>query len=120
VYVITGQIHDFYFSVEAQFNRVIGPGEFVVVPAGAAHGFRAIEDSDVLYLLEECFDPVKDRNIFWQTPEWNIPKFDNVIMSQKDRDASYWHSYDYLVLRRVRFSLVHIVFVIYEKLDAVF
>lgn len=98
IYVTRGAIRDFYWSNGTLTEKWLGRGDSLYIPAGAAHGFRSIEDSEVIYLLEEEFDPQKDRNIYWQTPEFSIPRFDEAILSQKDRDAKYYDTYDYIVL----------------------
>jgi hypothetical protein len=73
-------------------------GESLYIPPGAAHGFFSVEESEVIYLLEDAFDPLKDRNIYWQTPGYGIPRYDNVILSQKDRDSKYDENSEYIVL----------------------
>jgi len=98
IYVTRGEIRDFYLLDGVLTEKTLCQGESLYIPPHAAHGFFSVEESEVIYLLEDAFDPLKDRNIYWQTPECNIPQFDNVILSQKDRGSKYSESYEYIVL----------------------
>jgi dTDP-4-dehydrorhamnose 3,5-epimerase-like enzyme/dTDP-4-dehydrorhamnose reductase len=101
IYVTRGSIHDFFWTEYGTTQVTLHAGESLLIPAGAAHGFYAIEESEVVYLLGGTFDPAVDRNIHWQTPEFNFNfEFDTsrVILSAKDADAAWFHEYDYLVL----------------------
>ncbi len=59
------------------------------VPSYCAHGFFAYEDSDVLYLTSETFDPALDANIRFDDPaigvEW--PLSGAPILSARDEKA---------------------------------
>jgi len=56
------------------------------VPPGFAHGFQALEDSYVLYLVTKEYSPQHERCIRWDDPTINIkwPIKTNVILSEKD------------------------------------
>jgi hypothetical protein len=97
IYVSKGKIRDFIWEGILR-DVTLTKGQTVYVPPGAAHGFLSVESSEIIYLLEDYFDPEKERNIFWQTPEYGIPKFPDVIMSEKDKNADFDQTYDYLVL----------------------
>jgi len=67
-------------------------GYMMYIPEGFAHGFMALEDSDVLYKCTEVWQPQSDRTILYDDPaikiNWlkmardhNIEEF---IVSQKD------------------------------------
>jgi dTDP-4-dehydrorhamnose 3,5-epimerase len=67
------------------------------VPQGVAHGFQTLtDDAEVLYLIDEVFDPACGRGVRWNDPafaiDWPAPP---ALMS--DRDRSYP---DYVVERR--------------------
>ena len=101
IYVTRGCIHDFFWTEYGTTQVTLNAGESLLIPAGAAHGFFAAEESEVVYLLGGFFDPLADRNIHWRTPEFNLNfEFDtsHVILSHKDADASWFHEYDYIVL----------------------
>jgi len=55
------------------------------IPPGFAHGFVALEDSEIIYKCTEEYDPSLDRGIIWNDPEigieWPIKK---PILSEKD------------------------------------
>lgn len=57
------------------------------VPPGFAHGFQALEDSYVLYLVTKEYSPEHERCIRWDDPEINIqwPIRENIILSDKDK-----------------------------------
>ncbi len=57
------------------------------IPPGFAHGFQALEDSVVLYLVTKEYSPGHERCIRWDDPNLGIqwPIRDNVILSEKDK-----------------------------------
>jgi dTDP-4-dehydrorhamnose reductase/dTDP-4-dehydrorhamnose 3,5-epimerase-like enzyme len=98
IYVSHGKIRDFYWYNGTLTEKTLCRGDSLYVPANAAHGFYTVEETEAIYLLDGEFDPHLDRNIYWQTPEFSIPPLNGVILSQKDRDAKYYDTYDYIVL----------------------
>jgi len=65
-----------------------GNGRAVFVPEGCAHGFQTLEDdTDLLYLISEFYDPELQRGVRWDDPgleiEW--PE-EPTVMSERDRD----------------------------------
>lgn len=101
IYVTRGSILDFFWSDEGPKVKHLGVGESVFVPANCPHGFLSREESQIVYLLEGEFDPKKDKNIYWKSPEFpfGLDMDDSrLILSDKDRNASYRDQYDYLVL----------------------
>lgn len=64
----------------------------VLVPAGCAHGFIALEDSLVSYKCDEIFYGEYDDGILWNDSDLNLPwpvnkvgGADQVILSEKDK-----------------------------------
>ena len=57
------------------------------IPPGFAHGFQALEDSIVLYLVTKEYSPQHERCIAWNDPDLNIPWpiKEGVILSEKDK-----------------------------------
>ena len=98
IYVTHGHIRDFFWHEGKLTETVMHAGESLYIPVNAAHGFVSVEASEVVYLLEDVFDPTKDRNVSWKTPEFTLPMFDNIIMSDKDKSSCYYETYDYMVL----------------------
>lgn len=101
IYVSEGHIHDFYFDVaKGQCTKVDMPkGSMLYIPANCAHGFYCFQKSTVIYFLEERFDASRDRNISWMSPDVGLGlSFDQIVISEKDKDASYLKKYKYLVL----------------------
>jgi dTDP-4-dehydrorhamnose 3,5-epimerase-like enzyme/dTDP-4-dehydrorhamnose reductase len=103
VFVTSGTIHDFFINpvTHEKTEITLSSGEFVDIPKGWAHGFFSVTDSQIVYLLENRFDPTLDQNIFWNDPtlplERNFPK-ETLNISEKDRAAFYARKYDFLVL----------------------
>lgn len=101
IYVTRGRIYDFFWTEYGTTQVTLHAGDSLLIPAGAAHGFYAIEESEVVYLLGGTFDPAADRNIHWRTPEFNFNfEFDTsrVILSAKDAEAHWFREYDYIVM----------------------
>jgi dTDP-4-dehydrorhamnose 3,5-epimerase-like enzyme len=98
IYLVRGRIHDFYCLDGQVTETVMNAGDSLLIPANSAHGFFSLENSELVYLLEAEFDPTKDRNVYWKTPEFNIPNFDQAILSTKDHNSKYYGTYEYLVL----------------------
>lgn len=57
------------------------------IPPGFAHGFQALEDSLVLYLVTKEYDRGLERCIRWDDPEIGIewPLLEEAILSEKDK-----------------------------------
>jgi len=57
------------------------------IPPGFAHGFQALEESLVLYLVTKEYSPQHERCIAWNDPEVGIPWpiREKVILSEKDK-----------------------------------
>jgi len=56
------------------------------IPAGFAHGFMALEDCDVLYLMSDRYRPSLERGICWRDPALALPwPGDHATLSEKDR-----------------------------------
>jgi dTDP-4-dehydrorhamnose 3,5-epimerase len=55
------------------------------MPPGFAHGFLALEDSEIIYKVTAEYSPQHDRGILWSDPELSIPWPEkNPIVSPKD------------------------------------
>ncbi len=57
------------------------------IPPGFAHGFQALEDSLVLYLVTKEYSPRHERCIRWDDPDLGIewPLREGVVLSEKDK-----------------------------------
>ena len=47
--------------------------EWVVIPAGVAHGFLALEPLELLYLVTNEFDNTDELGFAWDDPDVNVP-----------------------------------------------
>lgn len=66
-----------------------GNGRALYVPAGCAHGFQTLEDDTVvLYLMSDFYQPELSRGVRWNDPAFGIawPMEDPIIL---DRDRDY-------------------------------
>lgn len=63
--------------------------KLVWIPPGFAHGFQALEDSLVLYLVTKEYSKELERCVKWDDPEIGIPwpVRENVILSEKDKEC---------------------------------
>jgi dTDP-4-dehydrorhamnose 3,5-epimerase len=64
----------------------LGPDEWVVIPSGVAHGFYAIEATDLLYFVTREYDGTDEFGFAWDDPEVSVPWPDrDPILSPRDR-----------------------------------
>ncbi|MEM3844678.1 MAG: dTDP-4-dehydrorhamnose 3,5-epimerase [Candidatus Parvarchaeota archaeon] len=62
----------------------------IFIPKGFAHGFLALEESDVVYLTTTEYSSEHDSGIRWDDPDININwPIKNPIVSKKDRGLKY-------------------------------
>jgi dTDP-4-dehydrorhamnose 3,5-epimerase len=54
-------------------TRELGPDETVVIPAGVAHGFLAIETTQLMYLVTNEYDGTDELGFAWNDPLLAIP-----------------------------------------------
>ena len=73
-------------------TQELAADEWVVIPAGVAHGFLAIEPLELLYLVTNEFDNSDELGFAWDDPDVNVPwpRFDATpdgrpILSDRDR-----------------------------------
>jgi len=71
------------FTLSAENHRAL------YIPKGFAHGFLALEDALLCYLLDDRFDPSSADGILWNDPQlaisWPVAEVGSVILSEKDR-----------------------------------
>jgi len=72
-----------YVSVELSAEK---PALFWI-PPGFAHGFQALEDSLVLYMVTKEYSPEHERCIAWDDPDIGIewPLAGEAVLSEKDK-----------------------------------
>lgn len=49
-------------------TRLLAPDDWVVIPAGVAHGFMALEPLDLLYLVTNLYDGTDELGFAWDDP----------------------------------------------------
>jgi dTDP-4-dehydrorhamnose 3,5-epimerase len=54
-------------------TRELGADESVVIPAGVAHGFLALEPLELLYLVTNEFDGTDELGFAWDDPTVGVP-----------------------------------------------
>ena len=93
VTVISGRIYDVAVDLrkgsptyKKWVSVELTPGKMLWIPAGFAHGFVALEDSHVVYLVTREFSKEHDSGIYWKDPEINVKwPIEEPIISEKDR-----------------------------------
>ncbi len=65
----------------------LSPGLLLWIPPGFAHGFQALEDTYLLYLVTKEYSQQHERCVRWNDEELGIewPIKENVIVSDKDK-----------------------------------
>lgn len=100
VYVISGEVFDVAVDIRKgspAFGRWTGTvlsaanRKQLFIPAGFAHGFRALSDNVLLaYKCSDFYNPEADRVIRWNDPDINIAwGKDAPVLSEKDANAPY-------------------------------
>jgi dTDP-4-dehydrorhamnose 3,5-epimerase len=94
VYVISGKVYDVAVDIRKGspwFGRHVGvflePGNALWIPPGFAHGFQAVEDTYLLYLVTKEYSPQHERCLKWDDPEIGVewPVKEEAILSERDR-----------------------------------
>lgn len=98
VYCVKGKIFDVVADVRKGSETYLGwhgvelSGEnqyALYVPPHCAHGFLSMEDDSlVIYAQDGIYDPKVETSINYADPKLNI-KWPNVILSDKDKIATY-------------------------------
>ena len=66
----------------------IGEGNEIAVyiPPGVAHGFQAVTDATLTYLVDNYYDPSDEHGLAWDDPDVGIPwPLSATAMSDRDR-----------------------------------
>jgi dTDP-4-dehydrorhamnose 3,5-epimerase len=84
------------YGQHVSFELKAADGQALLIPAGFAHGFAALEpDTAFLYKVSETYLQKGDRTILWNDPElgitWPVP-LEKAIISTKDRQGTPFKS----------------------------
>jgi dTDP-4-dehydrorhamnose 3,5-epimerase len=70
------------FTVEIGEGAEIG----VYIPPGVAHGFQALTDATLTYLVDRYYDASDEQGVAWDDPDIGIPwPIRDAILSDRDR-----------------------------------
>ena len=59
----------------------------LLIPAGVAHGFVALEDATLTYVVNNYYDSSDEQGLAWDDPELQIPwGVAEPLLSRRDRD----------------------------------
>ena len=103
IYILKGKIYDFSINLDTleKTEIILNEGDHITIPENYGHAFYTFMETEVLYLLEGSFNASIEKTIYWNDPKlgFNLqfPK-ENIILSNKDREAPYYKKYDYYVL----------------------
>ena len=57
------------------------------IPVGVAHGFLALTDASLAYLVDNYYDGTDEHGVAWNDPEIALPwGVDTPILSERDAD----------------------------------
>ena len=96
VTVIRGKIFDVAVDIRKgspwygrYVSVVLEPGYALWVPPGFAHGFQALKETHLVYLVTKEYNRESERCIRWNDEalgiEWPVREEDKVIISEKDK-----------------------------------
>ncbi len=71
------------------FTTEIGEGAEVgvYIPPGVAHGFQALTDATLTYLVDHYYDASDEQGVAWDDPDAAIPwPLPDPILSERDRE----------------------------------
>jgi dTDP-4-dehydrorhamnose 3,5-epimerase len=58
----------------------------IYIPVGVAHGFLALEDAAILYIVDNYYDGDDEYGVFWNDPELKVPwGVNNPVLSKRDK-----------------------------------
>lgn len=58
----------------------------VYIPPGVAHGFQALTDASLTYLVDRSYDPSDEHGLAWDDPVAGIPwPISQAILSERDK-----------------------------------
>jgi dTDP-4-dehydrorhamnose 3,5-epimerase len=61
----------------------------VRIPPGVAHGFAALTDATMTYLVDRYYDPADELGVGWDDPQigadWGLPAGLTPVLSERDR-----------------------------------
>lgn len=92
VFALSGRILDVALDIRRgsphfgeHVAEEIAPGKAIWIPPGFAHGFQALEDSLVVYMVTKEYSPQHERCIAWNDPSTGIEwPLEEAIVSEKD------------------------------------
>ncbi len=93
VYLMKGKIQDFVVNIDKKSKEYGKTFEFILnkhtdllfIPKKFAHGFYAIEESVILYVLDKNYNPKKEITIHWNDKFLNLKwRTKKPIISNKD------------------------------------
>lgn len=104
VRVIRGKIFDVYLDLRAdsptfgEWGSVEisgGDKKMLYVPRGFAHGFCTLtEDVEMIYRIDNYYDPELGGTIRWDSPALDIPwPVDDPVLSEKDAKANSFREF---------------------------
>ena len=63
----------------------------VFIPSGVAHGFYALTDATLTYIVDNYYDGADELGVAWDDPELSVPwNAESPILSPRDRQNPRW------------------------------
>lgn len=83
-----GKIHDIYITDDGRrIETILSNGDSIIIPSNSAHGFKVIDDCQIIYLLEEQYNKNIDEQINWRF--FKDLDLKDCIMSEKDKGCDF-------------------------------
>jgi dTDP-4-dehydrorhamnose 3,5-epimerase len=76
--------HSSTFENFATFEMSADEPKALAIPPGVAHGFHALEDLEMIYLLSEVYNPEDEHGVKWDSVGIDWALFGEPIVSDRD------------------------------------
>lgn len=101
--IIKGKIYDIYYKDNILHQKILSEGDSLLIPENSYHGYFSLENSEVIYLLENKYKEEDCEYAYWWSPTiinlYNLKvDVNNCIINNKDLKSKYIKKYKYLIL----------------------
>jgi dTDP-4-dehydrorhamnose 3,5-epimerase len=87
--------HSSTFKNSATFEMSADAPKALAIPPGVAHGFHALEDLEMIYLLSEVYNPADEHGVKWDSVGIDWPLVGEPIISERDLNLPTAEEFDF-------------------------